>query len=272
MAYTKKIWVDVSDPSNLPSIPEGQDSLPRLDADNMNRLENGISNAHDLLDGLSSNTLHNLGFLPECTTVLEAATIPSMAGYTFFAVSGAPLVSAEDSACPNCEVQYLVLIDNESEGARRTVIAYCYGINVVKFRRIYRNYWFNGDDWLSFVFEGGVATYAQNLSTLSPTGTSHGASYPMFCKYNLRGDNRFGISVEGSEVGVDHATAADTLTDIQFEIVSYEGTGKGGSENYLTFNFAPELLKIIAMFNENGESHFPYGLQIDGYEYNEWAH
>lgn len=55
MAYTKKIWVDVPDPSNLPDIPEGQDSLARFDAKNMNRIEEGIENSvkktGDIIEG-----------------------------------------------------------------------------------------------------------------------------------------------------------------------------------------------------------------------------
>lgn len=43
MAYIKKIWVDVPDPNNPPSIPEGQDALARFDAENMNRIEDGIA-------------------------------------------------------------------------------------------------------------------------------------------------------------------------------------------------------------------------------------
>lgn len=42
MAYTKKKWVNVDDPSNLPVIPEGQDALARFDAENMNRIEDGV--------------------------------------------------------------------------------------------------------------------------------------------------------------------------------------------------------------------------------------
>ena len=45
MAYTKKKWVNVPDPSNPPSIPEGQGALARFDADNMNRIEDGIADA-----------------------------------------------------------------------------------------------------------------------------------------------------------------------------------------------------------------------------------
>lgn len=58
MAFTKKTWVNVPDPSNLPSIPEGQDSLARFDATNMNRIEEGINDAHALIKdhGLGSIT------------------------------------------------------------------------------------------------------------------------------------------------------------------------------------------------------------------------
>ena len=42
MAFKKKKWVNVPDPSNPPTIPEGQDALARFDADNMNRIEDGI--------------------------------------------------------------------------------------------------------------------------------------------------------------------------------------------------------------------------------------
>lgn len=45
MDFTKKIWVNVPDTSNLPDIPKGQDALARFDAENMNRIEDGISGA-----------------------------------------------------------------------------------------------------------------------------------------------------------------------------------------------------------------------------------
>ena len=45
MAFKKKIWVNVPDESNLPAIPDGQDSLARFDAENMNRIEGGIEEA-----------------------------------------------------------------------------------------------------------------------------------------------------------------------------------------------------------------------------------
>ena len=56
MVYTKKTWVNVDDPSNLPSIPEGQDALARFDAENMNRIEDGVSAAKNHLENTS---LHN---------------------------------------------------------------------------------------------------------------------------------------------------------------------------------------------------------------------
>lgn len=50
MAYTKKKWVNVPNPSNPPSIPEGQDALARFDADNMNRIEDGVEAARVHID------------------------------------------------------------------------------------------------------------------------------------------------------------------------------------------------------------------------------
>ena len=56
MAYIKKTWVNVPNPSNPPSIPDGQDALARFDAENMNRIEDGIekSVAH-----VSDSVVHN---------------------------------------------------------------------------------------------------------------------------------------------------------------------------------------------------------------------
>lgn len=45
MSFEKKVWVNVPDPNNPPEIPEGQDALARFDADNMNRIEDGIANS-----------------------------------------------------------------------------------------------------------------------------------------------------------------------------------------------------------------------------------
>lgn len=60
MAFIKKKWVNVPDPSNPPSIPEGQDALARFDADNMNRIEDGIAKAtEDLLKKAPAG--HGLG-------------------------------------------------------------------------------------------------------------------------------------------------------------------------------------------------------------------
>lgn len=103
----------------------------------------------------------NLGFLGECDTVFDAATLPNPTGYTFFAVQGYPLFYAEDSAFPGHEVQYIVFTDTPNEGERRTVIAYDYSENnIVKVRKIFRNEWFN-DDWYSMTPELPVSEIAQ---------------------------------------------------------------------------------------------------------------
>ena len=39
--------------------------------------------------------------------------------------------------------------------------------------------------------------HAWNLSTLSANGDSHGTTYPMYCRFNVLGDNRFYIGVGG---------------------------------------------------------------------------
>ena len=56
MAYTKKTWVNVPDPSNPPSIPNGQNALARFDAENMNRIEEGVNEAKTHREDTS---LHN---------------------------------------------------------------------------------------------------------------------------------------------------------------------------------------------------------------------
>lgn len=70
MAYTKKIWVNVPNASELTEeelnalIPENeegikQDSLARFDADNMNRIEGGIQEAIDA---------------PKCSIIVDATS------------------------------------------------------------------------------------------------------------------------------------------------------------------------------------------------------
>lgn len=69
MAFKKKIWVNVPDESNLPAIPDGQDSLARFDAENMNRIEGGIEEA---LSSVGEHTHSKedvgLGNVPNVTT------------------------------------------------------------------------------------------------------------------------------------------------------------------------------------------------------------
>lgn len=46
MNYKKKIWINIPDPNNMPAIPQGQDELAIFDADNMNRIEEGIAKSY----------------------------------------------------------------------------------------------------------------------------------------------------------------------------------------------------------------------------------
>lgn len=60
MAFKKKTWVNVPDPSNPPSIPEGQDALARFDAENMNRIEDGVEEALSLTpEDIGAVALHD---------------------------------------------------------------------------------------------------------------------------------------------------------------------------------------------------------------------
>lgn len=165
---------------------------------------------------------HSMGFMSEYDTVLAAASLPGTNGYSFFAVDGSPLHTAEDSAFINREVQYLVFVD-DAYGARRTVVALGYSYGGVKIRRWFSNGWLS--DWVTIIAKGETATnadtvdgvHAYNLATLAANGTSHGTSYLLFCQHNVRNDNRFVIKIEGVDVSVDHAVLADTLTDGKFE-------------------------------------------------------
>lgn len=52
MAFQKMKWIDVPDPNNMPTLddivdrPEYQNTIPAFDAENMNRIEEGIDAAH----------------------------------------------------------------------------------------------------------------------------------------------------------------------------------------------------------------------------------
>lgn len=55
-----------------------------------------------------------------------------------------------------------------------------------------------------------------NLMTLTADGNIHGASFPMYCKHNVLGDNRFYIGVSGGyerSVAVGYAENAGTATN-----------------------------------------------------------
>lgn len=86
MAFIKKKWVDVPDPSNPPAIPAGQDALARFDAANMNRIEEGIAG--------KAPAGHGLGTIPER---FDQVTFQSLMkeGCGFYAVDEAPDTPAD---------------------------------------------------------------------------------------------------------------------------------------------------------------------------------
>lgn len=61
----------------------------------------------------------------------------------------------------------------------------------------------------------GTATMAQHLQTYSEIDTSHGESYMLRCRYNLKGDGRFRFQIDNPvshEVGCDYATTAGSAS------------------------------------------------------------
>lgn len=54
MSFEKKVWLNVPDENNPPPVPEGQDALARFDADNMNRIEEGIDKSYADINNLIS--------------------------------------------------------------------------------------------------------------------------------------------------------------------------------------------------------------------------
>lgn len=98
--------------------------------------EDKIHNAINAIGALSNN-----GFSTH-STVLEAAMAMPKQGGSFFAVNGSNLFYAEDTAFSGREVTYLMLTDESSGAARRTVIAIPYGSGAtVKYRTIWSGGW-----------------------------------------------------------------------------------------------------------------------------------
>ena len=79
MAFIKKIWVNVPDPSKLPAVPEGQDSLARFDADNMNRIEEGIAAAlSQSKEDIGLGDVPNVTTNDQTPTYTEAASLETL--------------------------------------------------------------------------------------------------------------------------------------------------------------------------------------------------
>ena len=85
MTFTKKEWVNVPDPSKLPSVPEGQDALARFDAENMNRIENGLDEACSSIvththpkENVGLGNVPNVATNDQTPTYTEATTLTNI--------------------------------------------------------------------------------------------------------------------------------------------------------------------------------------------------
>ena len=80
MAFTKKTWVNVSDPDSYTgNIPLSD--LPRLDADNMNRIETGVDDAHKLASDVrdSVSNVPNVATNDQTPTYAESGDLSALA-------------------------------------------------------------------------------------------------------------------------------------------------------------------------------------------------
>ena len=75
MAFVKKIWVNVPDPTNMPEIPEGQESILALDADNLNRIEEGIAESVQEAKDAKIHADNNIMYIKENVTEPGTKTI-----------------------------------------------------------------------------------------------------------------------------------------------------------------------------------------------------
>lgn len=60
MEYTRYEWLDVPDENNLPEVPDGQPSLAKFDAFNMNRIETGIEQSFKKSEDSTKQTLKTI--------------------------------------------------------------------------------------------------------------------------------------------------------------------------------------------------------------------
>ena len=167
MAYTKKEWVDVSDPSNLPDIPDGQDALCRFDAANMNRIEDGIQETKDEIAELDASKAPNgygLG-----TTLKDFGEIPFEdlfnKGTGFYQMDSAP-DNPGDSPIATPTIQLSRHIDEGSESGVQLAMPDRYISNPKIFYRVK----FNGEvgDWYQLLHTGNAPTLVSNAITRLP--------------------------------------------------------------------------------------------------------
>ena len=110
--------------------------------------------------------LSNFAWASDYATVLEAAMAMPKTGGTFFAIGGSTIFNAADSAFPGGEVTYLMLTDETSSAARRTIVAFHYGRRESpKYRSIWDRGWQMADwEYLSTAEGYGIGGNAKNIS------------------------------------------------------------------------------------------------------------
>lgn len=142
MAFTKKTWVNVPDPSNPPSVPEGQDALARFDADNMNRIEEGISDSHALIKN------HGLG---TTTPTYYTDIVKLMSQGSGFYCAG---TSSDSPKGTNEWLNILQTVRSQTEGKETgaQMVFYDQNVNLTKM-------------WLRTIAEGTVGNWVEMIHT-----------------------------------------------------------------------------------------------------------
>ena len=164
--------------------------------------------------------LSNNGWTSHYATVLEAAMAMPKTGGTFFAIGGSTLINATDSAFPGNEITYLILTDETIGAARKTVIAFRYGDNQVKFRSIWDGSWFTDWDYLvsiedingvpatrtvnGKVLSDNITLSASDVNAVSKTGDTMSGS--LFVQKDTADDANLGVKGPNGRIGLQVAT------------------------------------------------------------------
>lgn len=95
------------------------------------------------------------------------------------------------------------------------------------------------------------------LYTYAANGNKHGAAHRIKATHHAKGDYRFHLQCEsGEEVGVDHATDADTLdgyhaADLRSAPTAGSGTVGGSTAATVTLGYKPSMLLVVSRQTSN---------------------